>query len=79
MAVRDVLVVNDEWSGRLMGEYRRALAAKQFEVVVQSSSDWFPVPLVRYYRRAGPVLAAPGVLWTRTGARLRPEHLYQPQ
>jgi hypothetical protein len=79
MAVRDVLLMEDEWGERLRVEYRRALETERFGLVVQDTPDWFPVPLSRYYQRTARIFDSPDVLWPRTGNRVRPEFIYRPR
>lgn len=79
MAVRDVLLNDDDWAHGLSREIRQSLEEHRFDVVVQDTPDYFPVPLGRYYRKVDSVHESPDVLWPPTGHRSRPEYIYVPR
>jgi hypothetical protein len=79
MAIRDVLTIDDKWAAALRTEFREALATERYDLIVQDTPDWFPVPLTRYYRLIGLAPGAEDVLWMRTGNEIRPEYLYGPR
>ena len=74
-AIRDVLLIGDTWGARLETEFRHALETKRFDLVIQDTADWFPVPIGRYYRRTGFVAHRPDELWPPTGNRRSSGHL----
>ena len=78
-AIRDVLLIGDMWGVRLDTEFRHALESKRFDLVIQDTADWFPVPIGRYYRRTGFVAHRPDELWPPTGNHVRPEFIYEPR
>lgn len=79
MAIRDVLTIDDKWAAALRTEFREALATERYDLIVQDTPDWFPVPLTRYYRLIGLAPRAEDVLWMHAGNEIRPEYLYGPR
>jgi hypothetical protein len=59
--------------------FRQALETKRFDLVIQDTPDWFPVPIGRHYHRTGLVAHRPNELWPPTGNHVRPEFVYEPR
>lgn len=79
MALRDVLAAHDHWGDELRDQIRRAISEEQFDVVIQDSPNWFPVPLDRYYRPVAAVLNPHDVLRQRVGNPIYPATIYLPR
>jgi hypothetical protein len=81
MAVYDIMRAgNAADRDRLLNEFHRAFAERQFGAVIVDRIDpWISEDLAREYRRSEHLVSDAETFWPVTGLRTRPEWIYVPR